>query len=149
MAKKKAGMLNPFLCLCLFMIIVIIIFFKFFIGNISRISTDDERFSRVVVHGNTVYLSGLVPPAEVREFGIRKQVDATLEKVDELLAKAGTNKSKLLSANIWLKTMDDYKEMNERWIEWLDPDNKPVRACVEAGFSKPEILFEVMVVAAK
>jgi enamine deaminase RidA (YjgF/YER057c/UK114 family) len=117
--------------------------------SISRISTDDDRFSRAVVHGNTVYLSGLVPPAEVREFGITQQVDATLERVDELLAEAGTNKSKLLSANIWLKTMDDYNEMNERWIEWLDPDNKPVRACVEAGFSSQEILFEVMVVAAK
>ena len=77
------------------------------------------------------------------------QVETTLAKVDALLAEAGTDKSKLLSANLWLKSMDDFADMNEVWIDWIDSDNKPVRACVEAPMAHPDILFEVMVVAAK
>lgn len=100
-----------------------------------------------VSHGNVVYLSGQVPS----DFSapLKDQVETTLAKVDNLLYEAGTDKSKLLSAQIWLKNMSDFAEMNEIWINWIDPKHKPVRACVEAPMATPDILFEVMVTAAK
>ena len=112
-----------------------------------RMGTDDPRMSQVVVHGDTVYLSGQVPA----DFGapLDAQVRTTLDKVDSLLDQAGTDKSKLLSAQLWLRDMSDFADMNAIWCEWLDQDNKPVRACTEAPMAHPGILFEVMVVAAK
>ena len=108
--------------------------------------------SGAVVHGDMVYLSGQVPaggPEEWAKMEIGEQVDTTLAKVDALLSAAGTDKSKLLSAQIWVKSMKDFAAMNERWNGWIDPDNKPARACVEAEMANPGILFEVMVVATK
>ena len=83
-----------------------------------------------VTHGNIVYLSGQVPT----DFNapLKDQVISTLEKVDVLLEKAGSDKSNLLSAQIWLKDIDrDFSEMNQIYSDWLDPANKPVRACVQ------------------
>lgn len=117
------------------------------LATITRLQTADPRMCGIVVHGDTVYLSGQVP-ADF-DAPLDEQVSSTLAKVDALLAEAGTDKSKLLSAQLWLKSMDDFAEMNAVWSAWLDPDNKPVRACVEAPMAHPGILFEVMVVCAK
>ena len=117
-------------------------------SGITRMHTDDPRMSQIVVHGDTVYLSGQVP-VEWEKADINEQVSTTLAKVDAALAEAGTDKSNLLSAQLWLKSMDDFGAMNTVWSEWLDPNNKPVRACVEAPMAAPGILFEVMVVAAR
>lgn len=103
--------------------------------------------SQVVVHGETIYLSGQVP----KDFDapLAEQVSSTLDKVDDLLEMAGSDKSRLLSSQIWLKSMDDFAEMNELYAAWLDPANKPARACVEAPMAAPGIRFEIMCIAAK
>ncbi|GMI31766.1 hypothetical protein TrRE_jg6253 [Triparma retinervis] len=117
-------------------------------STIERRSTTDPRMSGSVTHGNLVYLSGQVPTDF--KAPLNDQVISTLEKVDVLLHKAGSDKSNLLSAQIWLKDIDrDFSEMNEIYSDWLDPANKPVRACVQAPMANPDILFEIMVVAAK
>ena len=142
---------------------------------ITRIGTDDPRMSQAVVHGDTVYLSGQVPENWKAPVGLlacacacacakrrrafnsltpgalqlAEQVSSTLAKVDAQLAAAGTDKRRLLSVQLWLKSMDDFAAMNAIWVDWLDADAKPARACVEAPMAHPDILFEVMVTAAK
>ena len=90
--------------------------------EIRRIATEDPRMSGAVVHGDMVYLSGQVPAGGPEEWGkasIGEQVETTLAKVDVLLEAAGTDKSKILSAQIWVKNMSDFAAMNEKWIEWI------------------------------
>ena len=65
------------------------------------------------------------------------------------LAQAGTNKSSLLSANLWIKDMALFADMNSVWNAWVDPENPPARACVRADLARPEVLVEIMVTAAK
>ncbi|KAH8053760.1 endoribonuclease [Aureococcus anophagefferens] len=112
---------------------------------ITRLGTKDPRMSQIVMHGDTVYLSGQVP-ADF-EAPLADQVSSTLAKVDALLDEAGTDK--LLSATIYVKSMDHFAEMNGIWNDWIDSENKPARACVEAPMARPGILFEVVCVAAK
>ena len=70
-------------------------------------------------------------------------------QVDALLKEAGTSKSHALSATIWLKDINrDFKGMNEVWNAWVDPENKPVRATVEAAMARPVLLVEIQVTAA-
>lgn len=77
------------------------------------------------------------------------QTKETLSKIDSLLEQAGTDKSSLLTAQIWLKDIEkDFVGMNNVWNEWLDPDNKPVRATVQATMARPNILVEIQVTAA-
>lgn len=72
------------------------------------------------------------------------QTRNVLAKVDSLLADAGTDKSKLLSASIWLKDINaDFKSFNAVWNSWVDPTNKPVRATVEAALARPQLLVEI------
>ena len=72
-----------------------------------------------------------------------------LGKVDALLTEAGTDKSRLLTASIWVKDIEkDFAGMNDVWSEWIDAENKPVRATVEANIARPEILVEIQVSAA-
>ena len=106
----------------------------------------DPRMSDVVIHRGTVYLSGQVPNDFESDFAT--QVTQTLEKVDSLLEKSGSSRSQLLSAQLWIRDMEDFGEMNKIWNDWIDPENKPVRACVEAPMAHPNIRFEAMVTAA-
>ena len=102
--------------------------------------------SKVVVHNNVVYTSGLV---DLNGDGIKEQTKNVLAEVDELLEEAGTSKSNLLTASIWLKDIkEDFADMNEVWVDWMDPQNKPVRATVESPMARPEILVEIQVTAA-
>lgn len=79
---------------------------------------------------------------------VKGQTENVLAKVDNLLERAGTSKSNLLTASIWLKEIDkDFKAMNAVWNDWLDPENKPVRATVEARMARPQILIEIQVTA--
>lgn len=115
-------------------------------STIARLGTDDPRMSRVVVHKDIVYTLGVT---DTTASDIRGQTAAVLAKVDAHLAEAGTSKSSLLSAQIWVRDIkNDFKGMNEVWCEWLDPENKPVRACTQAEMARPEILVEVMVTCA-
>ena len=106
------------------------------------------RMSQVVVHGDTVYLAGQVaqgaPGGSAEE-----QTRDILASIDRLLAEAGSDKSKLLTATIWLSDMGDFSAMNSVWDAWVDPANPPCRACVEARLAAPKFGVEIMVVAAK
>ncbi|GAB5363963.1 hypothetical protein AAMO2058_000928500 [Amorphochlora amoebiformis] len=116
---------------------------------ITRLHTEHPNMSQTVVNEstNTVYLAGQVP--DDYKLDAKGQTKEVLAKIDSLLAEVGSDKSKLLQAQVWVKTMDDFGAVNEIWQSWVDPDNKPVRAAVEANMAHPDILVEVLVVAAK
>ena len=103
------------------------------------------RLSQAVVHGNTVYLAGIVAGDEPTTKG---QTETILKKIDALLASAGSNKTKLLSATIYLADMKKYDEMISAWDAWVDPMNTPARATVEAKLAQQKYLVEIMVTAA-
>ena len=103
--------------------------------------------SLAVENGSTVYLAGIVPKNLKND--IKGQTQEVLGEIDRLLAKCGTNKSKLLQATIWVTDIRNRTLMNEVWTAWCDPKNLPVRACVEAKLADPACLVEIMVVAAK
>ncbi|MEL6961913.1 MAG: RidA family protein [Pseudomonadota bacterium] len=114
--------------------------------SIKRIDIG-PRMSQAVVHGDTVYTAGQVaqnaPGASVTE-----QTKDILAAIDRLLAEAGTDKSKLLSANIWLADISDFDEMNAVWDAWVSPGNTPCRACVESKLASPKFTVEIGVIAA-
>jgi enamine deaminase RidA (YjgF/YER057c/UK114 family) len=106
------------------------------------------RMSKAVVHGNTVYLAGIVADSPKGK-GVREQTQDILRQIEGFLAKAGTDKSRLLSANIWITDMANFAEMNAAWDAWVAPGNTPARATVEAKLAAPDYKVEIMVVAAK
>jgi enamine deaminase RidA (YjgF/YER057c/UK114 family) len=103
--------------------------------------------SQCVVHNDTVYLAGQVDSEGSPSPG--EQTKRILERIDHLLEMAGTDKSKLLTATIWLSDMRFFQAMNEVWDAWVSPGNTPARACVEAKLATPELLVEIRVVAAR
>src|ERR1700730_7442431 len=105
------------------------------------------RMSRCVVRGDTVYLCGLTAADTSQD--IKGQTTQILERIDHYLREAGTSKSNLLIANLWIKDMTMFRDMNAVWNEWVDPQNPPARACVRADLARPEVLVEIMVTAAK
>jgi enamine deaminase RidA (YjgF/YER057c/UK114 family) len=104
------------------------------------------RMSRAVVHNGTIYLSGLV--ADDVTADVSGQTAEVLGKIERALEQIGSNKSRLLSAQIWLADMGDFAAMNVVWEGWVVPDHTPARATVEARMARPEYLVEIMVVAA-
>jgi enamine deaminase RidA (YjgF/YER057c/UK114 family) len=105
------------------------------------------RMSQAVVHNNTVYTAGQV--AQGAPGGsMAEQTADTLATIDKLLAEAGTDKSKLLSAMIWITDMDQFAEMNQVWDAWVSPGNTPGRACVESRLAAPQFHVEIGVIAA-
>ena len=105
------------------------------------------RMSRCVVRDNTVYLAGLTASDATQD--IKGQTRQILDKIDGYLAQAGTSKSNLLSANLWIKDMALFADTNSVWNAWVDPENPPARACVKADLARPDLLVEIMVTAAK
>ena len=103
--------------------------------------------SQAVQYGDTVYLAGVV--AKNLGEDIKGQTKQVLEDIDRLLAKCGSSKSKVLSAQIWVTDIRNRAPMNEVWTAWVDPKNMPARACIEAKLADPKALVEIMVVAAK
>jgi enamine deaminase RidA (YjgF/YER057c/UK114 family) len=106
------------------------------------------RMSKAVVHGNTVYLAGIVAN-DPKGKDTTAQTKDILAQIDGFLAKCGTDKSKLLTANIWITDMKNFAAMNAVWDAWVSQGNTPARATVEAGLATPDYLVEIMVVAAK
>jgi enamine deaminase RidA (YjgF/YER057c/UK114 family) len=102
--------------------------------------------SRAVVHRDIVYLCGVTPDPTG---DITAQTVQVLERIDGLLGLAGTDKSKLLTAQVWLSDMRLFAAHNAAWNAWVDTENPPVRACVQAGLWQPNLLVEVMVTAAR
>ena len=102
---------------------------------------------RAVEHGGLVYVAGTT--ADNKSAPCKAQTEEILKKIDAFLAEAGTSKSKILSANVWIADMKEKGEMDAAWQAWVDPQNKPARACVEARLGTPEIRVEIMVTAAR
>ena len=115
-------------------------------ATITRIEAG-SRMSKAVVHGDTVYLAGIV--ADDNKQDVTGQTKQILAEIDRLLALAGTDKSKLLRANIWLSDIATFGQMNAVWDAWVSPGNTPARATVEASLATPDYKVEIMVVAAK
>jgi enamine deaminase RidA (YjgF/YER057c/UK114 family) len=111
--------------------------------TIKRFETG-PRMSQAVVHNGTVYVAGQVAKGAT----VKDQATAIVKQIDSLLAAAGTDKTKLLSATIWLVNMGTFAEMNAVWDPWVSPGNTPARACVESRLATPEYLVEIAVICA-
>ncbi len=114
--------------------------------SITRKHTN-QRMSQLVIHGDTIYLAGQV--ADDRDANITVQTQQVLAKVDVLLAEAGSDKSKILSAQVWISNIGHFAQMNEVWDAWVPKGNAPARACIEARLASPDLLVEVGIIAAK
>jgi enamine deaminase RidA (YjgF/YER057c/UK114 family) len=112
--------------------------------SITRHHTN-QRMSQIVVHGDTVYLAGQV--AADAGADITVQTQQVLEKIDTLLAEAGSDKSKILSAQIWIASMGHFAQMNAVWDAWVPSGHAPARACIEARLASPDLLVEVGIIA--
>jgi enamine deaminase RidA (YjgF/YER057c/UK114 family) len=115
-------------------------------ADIQRFERNHRR-SRVVVHGDTVYLAGQVSPDSSGD--IAAQTKGALDNVDKMLALAGTDKSKVLSVTIWLRDMADFDAMNVVYDAWVDSENAPARACGAVPLASPDIRVEILVIAAR
>src|SRR3979409_2522488 len=105
------------------------------------------HLSKVVEHNGTVYIAGTT--AEDKSAGMKQQTEEVLAKIDGLLGKSGTSKSKLLSATVYISDMGQKAAMNEAWLAWIDRKNPPTRACVAVELGSPTTLVEIVVTAAK
>lgn len=111
--------------------------------SVKRIEVG-PRMSQCVVHGGVAYTAGQVGEGE----GVGAQTRDILANIDRLLAAAGTDKTKLLTTNIWLADIATFAEMNAEWDRWVAPGCTPARATVEAKLAAPKYLVEIMVTAA-
>jgi enamine deaminase RidA (YjgF/YER057c/UK114 family) len=114
--------------------------------TITRLETK-PRMSRIVKHNGVIYLCGQV--CKDASQGITEQTSSMLEKVDELLEQAGSDKKHMLSATIYVKDMNDFSQMNDVWDHWVPTGFAPARACVEAAMARDVLLVEISVVAAE
>ena len=103
--------------------------------------------SGAVEANGMVYVSGTV--ADKRPATAKEQTEEILGRIDALLAQAGSDKSKIVSAQIWLADIRLRDAMNQAWLAWVDPNNLPARACVEAKLATPDMLVEIAVIAVK
>lgn len=114
--------------------------------SIERIASNG-RMSQAVVHGETIYLAGQIgePGASARE-----QAEQVLARIDELLARCGSNRDNLLHVTIWIANMAaHFDEVNAAWDAWVPPHAAPTRAAGEAKLALPELKVEMTAVAAK
>lgn len=103
------------------------------------------RMSQAVIHNGLVYLAGQIgAPGE----DATAQTKAVLASIDALLAEAGTDKSRILQATIWLADMGDFAPMNAVWEAWLGGANAPTRATGEVALATPDYKVEIIVTAA-
>ena len=113
--------------------------------SIKRIDIG-PRMSQAAVVGNLVFTAGRVAENNAgRDVGT--QTKEILDGIDDLLARAGTQKSKIVSVTVYLANMIDFDAMNAVYDAWVDRDNPPVRACVEADLAGSEFNVEIAVIA--
>ena len=112
--------------------------------SIERFGTT-RRYSDIVVHANTVYL---VEVPQTLDADIATQTREVLISVEQLLEKAGSDKSRLLQVTLYLRELADYEAMNAVWDEWVPEGTAPSRACVEARLANPDWRIEAAVTAA-
>jgi enamine deaminase RidA (YjgF/YER057c/UK114 family) len=115
--------------------------------TIQRFDTG-PRMSQVVIHGDTVFLAGVVA-SNAGGQSVTRQTQDVLSIIDGHLKKAGSDKSKLLTATIYLTDMKTFAEMNAVWDGWVSAGNTPARATVEARLASPQYGVEIMVTAAR
>lgn len=111
--------------------------------SIKRFETG-PRMSQAVAHNGTLYIAGQVAKGAT----VKEQTTTILKQIDSLMAAAGTDKTKILSATIWLVSVSSFAEMNSVWDAWVSPGNTPARACVESKLVAPDYLVEIAVVCA-
>jgi enamine deaminase RidA (YjgF/YER057c/UK114 family) len=104
------------------------------------------RISEMAVHNGVAYLAGQVPDDATQD--IAGQTAQVLAAIDKLLARAGTDKSKILRAEVFIKDLADFPGMNAAWDAWVPAGNTPPRATVEANLARPEWKVEIVVTAA-
>ncbi|OBY28917.1 RidA family protein [Leisingera sp. JC1] len=114
-------------------------------SEITRSHTG-QRMSQIVTHGDTIYLAGQVGTAGA---SVAQQTQDCLDKIDTLLAEAGSDKTRILQTVIWLADMKDFAEMNAVWDAWVPEGHAPARACGEAKLAREDFLVELIVTAAK
>ncbi len=115
--------------------------------SIQRIGVG-PRMSQAVVHGSTIYLAGQVAGAAAGK-SVGEQTTEILAAIDELLAQAGSNKTHILSATIYLADIKTFTEMNAVWDKWVPTGHTPARATVEAKLAAPQYTVEIACIAAK
>jgi enamine deaminase RidA (YjgF/YER057c/UK114 family) len=115
--------------------------------TVQRFETG-ARLSRVVVHGDTVYVAGLTADKTAGQ-SVAAQTQEILASIDALLAKAGSDKTKLLQATVWLQDIRTVDEMNKVWDAWVPAGCAPARACIEARLQSPAKMVEIRVTAAR
>ena len=113
--------------------------------TIQRLHTG-KRLSHAVVHNGIVYLAGQVPDDGAGD--ITAQTESVLAKIDQLLRESGSDRSRILSAQIFLPDMKDFAAMNAAWEKWVPAGQAPARATVEARLANPAYKVEIMCIAA-
>lgn len=106
----------------------------------------NQRMSQSVVYNGIVYLAGQVGTADA---SVTQQTKDCLAQIDTLLAEAGSDKTRILSAQIWMADMADFAEMNAVWDAWVAPGHAPARATGESRLATPAYKVEIIVVAAQ
>lgn len=106
-----------------------------------------QRMSQAVIHNGVVYTAGQVA-ADAPGESVTRQTRNILERIESLLAETGSDKSKVLSATIWLADMADFDEMNAVWDAWVSEGEAPARACVESRLASPDFAVEIGIIAA-
>ena len=105
-----------------------------------------KRMSAAVIHRDKVYLAGYTPDAALGK-SVAEQTKDVLEQIDATLKEAGSSKTNIIKANIWLTDIKTFTEMNSVWDAWVVPGETPARATVEAKLAAPGIDVEIMVEA--
>jgi enamine deaminase RidA (YjgF/YER057c/UK114 family) len=105
-----------------------------------------KRLSMAAIHSGVVYLAGQVP--DDLSAGVEGQAAQVLAKIDALLAQAGTGKSSILTATVWLPNIADFAAFNTVWDAWVPEGAAPARACIESRLAHPSIRVEIAVIAA-
>ena len=107
----------------------------------------NSRLSRATVHNGVAYLAGTT--ADNRGASMKGQTEEVLKKIDGILKQVGTDKSRLLSAVVYVSDMRLKAQMDEAWLAWVDPKNPPARATVETRLGTADTLVEIMCIAAQ
>jgi enamine deaminase RidA (YjgF/YER057c/UK114 family) len=115
-------------------------------SKIIRTEPNKILAKAVEFHG-FVYLQGVTAKDSSKD--IKGQTAEVLTQIDDLLERHGTDKTRLLQAQIWVKDIRDREPLNEVWVAWLPTDGAPARACVQADLADPRLLVEIMVTACK
>ncbi|MFO0389000.1 MAG: RidA family protein [Alphaproteobacteria bacterium] len=104
------------------------------------------RMSEAVIHGDKIYTCGIVADKAAGR-DVYQQTEDILEQIDALLAQAGSDKTRIIKANIWLSDMATFAEMNQAWDAWVVAGSAPARATVEAKLAAAEYAVEIMIEA--